>query len=111
MGGKEREERSGAATSSRSAAPPLRSGPPGTPPRPTAGTQRRQELGSCRAPRRRAQRGSASRRRVLRGWSYEATFHEERTDEMQLKTLLNHVQKHKGFVYDSVRLKEGAGRG
>ena len=25
---------------------------------------------------------------------------------MQLKTLLNHVQKHKGFVYESVRLEE-----
>ena len=25
---------------------------------------------------------------------------------MQLKTLLNHVQKHKGFVYDDVRLEE-----
>jgi transposase len=30
---------------------------------------------------------------------------------MQLKTLLNHVQKHKGFVYDRVRLvEEGVGR-
>lgn len=29
--------------------------------------------------------------------------------EMQLKTLLNHVQKHKGFVYDGARL-ESAGR-
>ena len=30
---------------------------------------------------------------------------------MQLKTLLNHVQKHKGFVYDRIRLvEEGIGR-
>jgi hypothetical protein len=33
------------------------------------------------------------------------------TNEMQLKTLLNHVQKHKGFVYGRIRLvKEGIGR-
>jgi transposase len=33
---------------------------------------------------------------------------QERSDEMQLKTLLNHVQKHKGFVYDAVRLEAGS---
>ena len=32
---------------------------------------------------------------------------EEPSGEMQLKTLLNHVEKHKGFVYGQIRLEKG----
>ena len=31
-------------------------------------------------------------------------IHQDHDGEMQLKRLLNHVQKHKGFVYDDVQL-------
>jgi len=33
-------------------------------------------------------------------------IHRDCNNEMQLKTLLNHVQKHKGFVYDDVLLEK-----
>jgi transposase len=45
----------------------------------------------------------------LGGWGCETDQAPQTRDEMQLKTLLNRVQKHKGFVYDQVRLVEGGG--
>jgi len=45
--------------------------------------------------------------RSLGGWSCKTKSAPNCDSEMQLKTLLNHVQKHKGFVYDGVRLEKG----
>jgi len=44
---------------------------------------------------------------VLRRWKYELTIEQNKRNRMQIKTILNHVQKFKSFVYGTVYWVEG----
>lgn len=53
------------------------------------------------------------RRRIpalsLREWRLRATIYQKNKTGMQLKTILNHVQKFKSFVYTAIRWATDAG--
>jgi hypothetical protein len=45
--------------------------------------------------------------RTLRRWSCDTTIDSERRDGMQVKTILNRIQRHRSFVYGPARLVQG----